>query len=116
MLLSNLIAIKWKTNAALYRSTTSSSVYGSDSSLWGAHFATNGAISAIFSEIFASDYEMSPWLKVLFEDSKMITFVRVYNRRDVLGKLFKRFLIYSLHISEKFFMNQNFTLFRRQIP
>ena len=81
-----LIAIKWKTNAALSRPTTSSSVYGSDISVWGAHFATNGAISAIFSEIFASDYEMYPWLKVQLIGSKMITFVRVYNRRDKVGK------------------------------
>ena len=82
-----MIAIKWKTNAALSRPTFSSSVYGSDSSLWGAHYATNGAISAIGTGIFASDYEMSPWLKIQLKDSKMITFVRVYNRRDMLGKL-----------------------------
>ena len=82
-----MIAIKWKTNAALSRPTTSSSVYGSDISVWGAHFATNGAISAISTGIFASDPEMSPWLKIQLKDSKMITFVRVYNRRDMLGKL-----------------------------
>ncbi|XP_078332797.1 uncharacterized protein LOC111109421 isoform X3 [Crassostrea virginica] len=81
-------AIKWKTNAALSRPTTSSSVYGSDISVWGAHFATNGAISAIFSEIFASDNEMYPWLKVQLIGSKMITFVRVYNRRDKVGERF----------------------------
>ena len=87
MSLSKLTAIKWKTNEALSRPATSSSVYGGDSSLWGAHYATNGARSLISTEIFASQSEMSPWLKVQLIGLKMITFVRVYNRRDMVGKL-----------------------------
>ena len=97
MSLFELTAIKWKTNEALSRPATSSSVYGGDSSLWGAHYATNGARSLISTEIFASQSETSPWLKVQLIGLKMITFVRVYNRRDMLGKLLERCLINSLH-------------------
>ena len=86
-MLSNLTAIKWKTNAALSRPTTSSSVYNGDSSLWGAHYATNGVRSPTGIYIFSSHFEMSPWLKVQLIGSNMITFVRVYNRRDRAGKL-----------------------------
>ena len=87
-MLSNLIAIKWKTNAALSRPTTSSSVYGGDSSLWGAHYATNGAMSPTGIYIFSSHFEMSPWLKVQMIGPNMVTFVRVYKGRDKVGKLF----------------------------
>ena len=87
-MLSNLIAIKWKTNAALSRPTTSSSVYYGDSILWGAHYATNGAMSPAGIYIFSSHFEMSPWLKVQMIGPNMVTFVRVYNRRDKVGKLF----------------------------
>ena len=85
--LSKLTAMKWKTNEALSRPATSSSVNGNNSSLWGAHYATNGARSLILTEIFASQSETSPWLKVQLIGLKMITFVRVYNRRDIVGKL-----------------------------
>ena len=82
-----MIAIKWKTNAALSRPVTSSSLYFNESIKWGPHYATNGARSPIEREIFASHFEMSPWLKIQLIDPKSITFVRVYNRRDMLGKL-----------------------------
>ena len=81
MLLSNLIAINWKTNASLSRPTTSSSVYmyNGESSLWGAQQMERWVPQEY---IFNSHSEMSPWLKVQLIGFKMITFVRVYNRRD----------------------------------
>ena len=114
--LSKLTAIKWKTNEALSQPATSSSVYGNDSSLRGAHYATNGAKSLVSTEIFASQPETSPWLKVQLIGLQMITFVRVYNRRDVLGKLLERCLINSSHTCGLFLINQSFILNRRKIP
>ena len=90
MSLSKLTAIEWKTNAALSRPATSSSVYFNESIKWGVDYATNGARSPTSSNFFHSDNEMSPWLKVHLIRSEMITFVRVYNRRDQEGKLLSR--------------------------
>nr|XP_022301719.1 uncharacterized protein LOC111109769 isoform X2 [Crassostrea virginica] len=81
-------AIKWKTNEALSRPATSSSVYGGDTMKWGPVYATNGARSPTGTNIFHSQPETSPWLKVHLIGSKMITFVRVYNRRDAVGERF----------------------------
>nr|XP_022339773.1 uncharacterized protein LOC111134714 [Crassostrea virginica] len=75
-------AIKWKKNEALSRPATSSSVYGGDTMKWGPVYATNGARSPTSTNIFHSQPETSPWLKVHLIRSEMITFVRVYNRRD----------------------------------
>ena len=97
--LSKLTAIKWKTNEALSRTATSSSVYGGDTMKWGPVYATNGARSTTSTNNFHSQPETSPWLKVHLIRSEMITFVRVYNRRDTVGKVLKRCLINFLHAS-----------------
>ena len=99
MSLSKLTAIKWKTNEALSRPATSSSVHVGDTMKWGPVYATNGARSPTSTNIFHSQPETSPWLKVHFIGSEMITFVRVYNRRDIAGKVIKRCLINFLHAS-----------------
>ena len=105
MSLSKLTAIKWKTNEALSRPATSSSVYAGDTMKWGPVYATNGARSPTGTNIFHSQPETSPWLKVHLIRSEMITFVRVYNRRDQGGKLLSRWLINSIHTSGCFLTN-----------
>ena len=83
---------------------------------WGPVYATNGARSPTSTNIFHSQPETSPWLKVQLIGLQMITFVRVYNRRDVLGKLLERCLINSSHTCGLFLINQSFILNRRKIP
>ena len=39
------------------------------------------------TEIFSSNFQDQPWLMVTLNDVQMITFVRVFNRRDSTGEL-----------------------------
>ena len=86
-LLFLLTAIKWSYNAALHRPTTPSSVYYNDHNQWGNHYATDGMIPLKATEIFSSNFQDQPWLMVTLNDVQMITFVRVFNRRDSTGEL-----------------------------
>lgn len=60
-----------------------------DHSLWGPGYATDGLHSFKGStQIFASQFETSPWIMVTLDGPILISFVRVYNRADGLGKLY----------------------------
>ena len=79
------IAIKWTFNAALRRPATYSSVYNDDPYLLSNNFVTDGNVRP-GQGTFSTDYEQQPWVMITLNGLQMITFVRVFNRRDSFGK------------------------------
>ena len=79
------IAIKWTFNAALRRPATYSSVYNDDSYLLRNNFDTDGNVLP-GQGTFSTHYEQQPWVMITLNGLQMITFVRVFNRRDSFGK------------------------------
>ena len=99
------IAIKWTFNVALHQPATSSSVYNNEPSLWGNHYATDGVVPPTGTGIFSTHYEQQPWLMVTLNGLQMITFVRVFNRRDSVGKLFHDYSLKQTNYCKKFIVN-----------
>ena len=73
--------------AASAKTSTSSSVNENNPSNWGSHFATDGIMPVSSVNIFATDYEQTPWLTVTLDKPSTIELVRVFNRRDGHGTL-----------------------------
>ena len=97
--------------AASAKTSTSSSVNENNPSNWGSHFATDGMMPLSSVNIFATDYEQTPWLMVTLDKNSTIELVRVFNRRDGHGTLntdkynykyiYKLSIIYSSVFSHK---------------
>lgn len=86
-----LKGIEEKRNAAYMRPSSASSVYSNNPSLWGTSYATDGLHSFVKgTEIFASGWEIAPWITITLDGPLVISFVRVYNRDDGGGKLCSR--------------------------
>lgn len=85
----NHYGVESKRNAVLLLSSTASSVYSNEPSLWGPGYATDGLHSLKRgTEIFASQWETSPWIMVTLDRLLLLSFVRVYNREDGDGDRF----------------------------
>lgn len=86
------LGIEEKRNAALFRLCSASSVFKNFYHVWGTTFATDG-VYLIFgtTEVYASDYENAPWLTVILEGQLIISFVRIFNRLDKDGELYRYF-------------------------
>lgn len=98
-----MAGIDEKKNAALLRPSIASSVYGNNPSLWGTGYATDGLHSFIKdTDIFASEWEIAPWIMITLDEPLQISFVRVYNREDSLGKLCSRHVL-KIFITPLFF-------------
>nr|XP_019921590.2 uncharacterized protein LOC109618402 [Crassostrea gigas] len=84
-----IYGIEEKRNAAYMRPSSASSVYGNNPSLWGTRYATDGLHSfRKGTEIFASEWEIAPWITITLDGPLVISFVRVYNIDDGGGDRF----------------------------
>ncbi|XP_052681078.1 fucolectin-7-like [Crassostrea angulata] len=80
--------LKWKENSALGKPVVGSSIFGNNSADWDPSYATDGLVLNRCPKIFHSNFEPSPWIKVDLMNPLTISFIRVFNRPDVLGERF----------------------------
>lgn len=74
--------VKWRKNSALGKPTTGSSVYEGNYGNWDPHYATDGLVQNGDTQIFASVFEHSPWIRIDLLETVPIVFIRVHNRGD----------------------------------
>lgn len=80
-----------------------SSIFGNNSADWDPSYATDGLVLNRCPKIFHSNFEPFPWIKVDLMNPLTISFIRVFNRPDVLGiyNIYYMYLLSSyLDISE----------------
>uniref|UniRef100_A0A8W8LQ72 Fucolectin tachylectin-4 pentraxin-1 domain-containing protein n=1 Tax=Magallana gigas TaxID=29159 RepID=A0A8W8LQ72_MAGGI len=82
------LELKWKENSALGKPVEGSSIFGNNSADWDPSYATDGLVLNRCPKIFHSNFEPSPWIKVDLMNPLTISFIRVFNRPDVLGERF----------------------------
>ncbi|XP_061166011.1 uncharacterized protein LOC133174935 [Saccostrea echinata] len=70
-------------NAALGQPAHSSSTYSLDKGGYVASWAVDGKIANL-ELCFISDFELSPWIQINLGGHYIISFIRLYNRQDVL--------------------------------
>lgn len=103
IILIHFSELKWKENSALGKPVEGSSIFGNNSADWDPSYATDGLVLNRCPKIFHSNFEPSPWIKVDLMNPLTISFIRVFNRPDVLGiyNIYYMYLLSSyLDISE----------------
>lgn len=85
--------LKWKKNSAINKTTVGSSVYNGHYGNWDPGYATDGVVKNGYTNMFHSEFESSPWIKVDLLNSFMISCVRVFIRGDGFGIIFLTYLI-----------------------